>query len=132
MKIAVPLAAAILLTGMAPATAGTPQAATLDHFQKLAGTPASPERGKTLFEAEHTGGKPQTRSCTACHGKAPSKSGKTRAGKIILPMALSQTPDRYADLAKVEKWFRRNCNNVLGRACTAQEKSDFLAFMMSQ
>ena len=26
----------------------------------------------------------------------------------------------------------RNCNNVLGRQCTATEKGDFIAFMLSQ
>jgi hypothetical protein len=47
-------------------------------------------------------------------------------------MAVSTTPDRYTDAAKVAKWFRRNCKSVLGRECTAQEKGDFLAFMISQ
>jgi len=31
----------------------------------------------------------------------------------------------------VEKWFKRNCNDVLGRACSAQEKADFTAYMIS-
>ena len=47
-------------------------------------------------------------------------------------MAVSVTPDRFTDLAKVEKWFRRNCNTVLGRECTPAEKGDFIAFMTSQ
>ena len=38
----------------------------------------------------------------------------------------------YADPAKVEKWFKRNCNEVLGRACTPLEKGDWLSFMRSQ
>ena len=47
-------------------------------------------------------------------------------------MAVSATPDRFTDLAKVEKWFRRNCNTVLGRECTTEEKGNFIAFMASQ
>jgi hypothetical protein len=47
-------------------------------------------------------------------------------------MAVSKTPDRYTDPAKVEKWFQRNCQSVLGRECTAVEKGDFLTFMTSQ
>jgi hypothetical protein len=31
----------------------------------------------------------------------------------------------------VEKWFKRNCNDVVGRACTAQEKGDVLAYVMT-
>ncbi len=127
-----PLAAALFLTAIAPASAGPDQDSVLTYFQQRADSAASPERGKSLFEARHGGGKPQTPSCTSCHGGTPSETGKTRAGKEIAPMALSRTPQRFSDLKKVEKWFRRNCNSVLGRECTAQEKSDFLAFMMSQ
>jgi hypothetical protein len=32
----------------------------------------------------------------------------------------------------VEKWFTRTCQDVLGRACTAQEKGDFITYMMGQ
>jgi len=31
----------------------------------------------------------------------------------------------------VEKWFRRNCNDVLNRACTASEQGDVLAYLMT-
>ena len=47
-------------------------------------------------------------------------------------MAASVTPARYTDPAKVEKWFKRNCTEVLGRVCTAQEKGDWLTFMLGQ
>ena len=46
-------------------------------------------------------------------------------------MAPAANPQRFSDAAKVEKWFKRNCNDVLGRACTAQEKGDVLAYLMS-
>jgi len=38
---------------------------------------------------------------------------------------------RFTDPSKVEKWFKHNCGDVLGRACTAQEKGDVLAFLRS-
>jgi Domain of unknown function (DUF1924) len=47
-------------------------------------------------------------------------------------MAASANPKRYGDEAKTEKWFGRNCNNVLGRECTATEKGDFITFMLAQ
>jgi hypothetical protein len=37
---------------------------------------------------------------------------------------------RLADPAKVEKWFKRNCQDVLERACTAQEQGSFAASAM--
>jgi hypothetical protein len=46
-------------------------------------------------------------------------------------MAVSATPARYTDPAKVEKWFKRNCTEVIGRECSAQEKGDWLTYMTS-
>lgn len=92
----------------------------------------SAERGRQLFSVQHATGKPETPSCTSCHTKSPLKVGSTRAGKEIAPMAVSKTPERYTDIKKVEKWFRRNCKSVLGRVCTSLEKGDFLTFMMNQ
>ena len=92
----------------------------------------SAERGRSLFSSNHATGKPETPSCTSCHTNNPAKVGQTRAGKSISPLAISKSPERYADPKKVEKWFRRNCNSVLGRECTPLEKGDFLTFMASQ
>jgi len=38
-------------------------------------------------------------------------------------------PDRFSDSAKVEKWFRRNCKDVLSRECTPLEKADVVAYV---
>jgi Domain of unknown function (DUF1924) len=92
----------------------------------------SAERGELLFRSDFSGGKPDTPSCTACHTRDPKNVGQTRAGKDIDPMAASVNPQRYTDQEKAEKWFGRNCRNVLGRECTATEKGDFITFMLSQ
>ena len=92
----------------------------------------SAARGQALHTARHTTGKPDTPACTQCHGDKPRNAGRTPTGKSIEPMAVSANPTRYSDPAKVEKWFRRNCNEVLGRACTPAEKGDWLAYMISQ
>ena len=86
--------------------------------------------GKAFFRDRHTGGKPDTPVCTECHTTDLSKSGKTRAGKDIEPMAASVNPKRYTDKAEVEKWFKRNCNDVLGRECTLAEKGDVLTYLL--
>jgi hypothetical protein len=46
-------------------------------------------------------------------------------------MAPSVNPKRFSDAANVEKWFKRNCNDVLKRACSTQEKGDFITYMLS-
>ena len=92
----------------------------------------SAARGEALYRDRHTGGKPDTPSCTSCHANDPRKPGQTLTGKAIAPVAVSVSPDRYTDPAKVEKWFKRNCTEVLGRQCTPLEKGDWLTWMISQ
>ena len=88
----------------------------------------SADRGKALYESQNTASA-DAASCSTCHTASPLKAGKTRAGKDIAPMAVSVSPDRFTDAAKVEKWFGRNCNTVLGRECTAVEKGDFITYL---
>ena len=92
----------------------------------------SATRGEALHRDRHTGGKPDSPSCTSCHGENTRAAGRTPVGKAIEPVAVSATPTRYTDAAKVEKWFRRNCREVLGRECSAREKGDWLAYMTTQ
>jgi hypothetical protein len=47
-------------------------------------------------------------------------------------MAPSANKERFTDVKKIEKWFKRNCNDVLARECTAQEKGDFLKYLLSK
>ena len=87
----------------------------------------SAPRGEQFFNARHGG----EWSCASCHGAtgaAPGKHAKT--GKAIAPLSPAANPERFADAAKAEKWFKRNCNDVLGRACTAAEKGDVLAYLL--
>jgi|GEM_PF-366343 len=102
--------------------------------QALAADPAfsgfSAERGGALFAGRFSGGSPELPSCTTCHSPDPRQFGQTRAGKEIEPMAVAVTPARFTDTEKVEKWFGRNCQGVLGRSCTPTEKGDFITFMI--
>ena len=116
-----------------PAWAETP-AELLAGFDKEArqGDPGfkgfSTQRGQQLFQQTHG----SEWSCASCHTDAPGGSGKhAKTGKSIAPLAPAANPDRFTSSAKVEKWFRRNCNDVLGRACTPQEKGDVLSWLMS-
>jgi hypothetical protein len=129
--ISILLAASVIST-FAFAAANPARQAILDGYAKEAGVTAfSAERGRALFEATHGGGKPDTPSCTTCHGVNPRSAGQTRAGKAIDPMAVSRNPKRFTDPSFVEKWFTRNCDGVLGRPCTATEKGDIIAYLSS-
>ena len=126
---------AILFSGASQAGAREDQLAQYASAAK-AETPGfagfSAERGKTLHTQNFTGGKPDTPACTTCHGKDTRSTGRAPSGKTIEAMAVSVTTTRYTDPAKVEKWFKRNCTEVLGRVCTPQEKGDWLTFMLGQ
>lgn len=90
----------------------------------------SVDRGRALYLGPHTGGKPETNACAACHTADPKREGRhATTGRAIKPMAVSVNPARFTDAADVEKRFSRDCPNVLGRACTAQEKGDFITFL---
>lgn len=123
-------AAALVVAPAAQVLADTP-ASTLRHFEAAAGAKGSAERGGALFTSTHSGGKPDTPSCLTCHTSNLHGTGMTRAGKVIPPMAVSSNPERFTDLKKTEKWFRRNCNSVLGRECSLNEKADIVAYLMS-
>lgn len=123
-----PAALALLILGAASARAGdTTPAAELARFQAEAGAAAAAARGQAFFTAQHGG----RWSCASCHGQSPTVAGRHAAtGKPIDPLAPSAQPDRFTDRAKVDKWFRRNCKDVLARACTAAEKADVIAWLM--
>jgi len=71
-------------------------------------------------------------SCASCHTERPSQPGKhARTGKSIAPLAPVANQERFTDPAKVEKWFRRNCNDVVQRACTSVEKGDVITWLLS-
>jgi len=96
---------------------------------RQAGFAPSAKRGETLFRQRfvHNDKMP---ACTSCHTDSPLNAGQHAVtGKAIRPLAFAANGERFADLAKVEKWFGRNCKEVVGRACTPGEKADFVAFM---
>ena len=89
---------------------------------------ASASRGEQFFNSKH--GKEW--SCASCHENPPNHDTKhIITGKVIKPLAPSANATRFTDDVKVDKWFKRNCNDVLGRDCTSQEKADVLVWLMS-
>ena len=116
-----------LALAAAGATAATP-AEQLAGYSAAAKAAADPVRGQKFFTTVGT----KEWSCSSCHGATPTGSGKhASTGKAIQPLAPAFNAERFADAAKVEKWFRRNCNDVLGRECSAGEKADVLAWLQT-
>lgn len=71
-------------------------------------------------------------ACASCHTDSPKNTGKhSSTNRDIQPMAPAVNPKRFSDAAQVEKWFKRNCQDVFARACTTQEKGDFISYMLS-
>ena len=64
----------------------------------------SAELGASFFHAEHVHSNGQKVSCATCHTADPKNQGKTRANKLIEPMAPVVNAQRFTDAAKVEKW----------------------------
>jgi hypothetical protein len=101
----------------------------LTRFEKEAGATASVERGGRFFASKQG----SDWSCTSCHTERPTQPGRhVKTDKPIQPLAPAANAVRFTDTGKVDKWFGRNCNDVLSRVCTAQEKADVLAWLMAQ
>jgi mono/diheme cytochrome c family protein len=133
MKNMVVVTSGIVAMILSTATLAGPREDLLTQYAAAAKTTSfSAARGQTLHTQNFSGGKPDTPSCTTCHGKDTQGAGRALTGKTIEPVAVSVTPTRYTDPAKVEKWFKRNCTEVLGRECTPQEKGDWLTFVIGQ
>ncbi|WP_114969687.1 DUF1924 domain-containing protein [Rhodoferax ferrireducens] len=122
------LVLAALACGLSPLAQAITPAEQLAGYTAQAGAPAQPTRGQQLFTTQH--GKKW--SCSSCHTATPTVDGKhASTGKVIAPLAPAFNPERFADTAKTEKWFRRNCKDVMGRECTPAEKSDVLAWLLT-
>ena len=109
MKRSIVLSGAVLLTVLsATSHAATPQSFLEGYAQEAkAQNPAfkgfSVKAGESFYKQTHGG----DWSCSSCHTDNPTA------------------------VAKVNKWFKRNCNDVLKRECTAEEKGNLLTYLLS-
>jgi len=121
-----------LLLAAPAAFAETPESVLASIKGDASGAPGfqgfSAARGETFFKTRQGG----EWSCASCHTDNPAAQGKhAKTGKVIKPLAPAANAERFSDMAKVEKWFKRNCNDVLERVCTPQEKGDVLAYLLT-
>lgn len=126
--------ALVVIAGLAaqPAVAETPSQIQASIESSARSAPGfqgfSAVRGEQFFKTTHG----NDWSCASCHTDNPAASGKhAKTNKIIQPLAPSANAERFTDPAKVAKWFKRNCNDVLGRVCTPQEQGDVLSYLLA-
>jgi hypothetical protein len=85
-------------------------------------------RGQSFFNSTHG----NEWKCASCHGALPTGKGEHAiTHKVIDPLAPAFNAQRFSDLPKADKWFRRNCKDVLARECSAAEKADVLAWLIT-
>ncbi len=127
---------ALFLAGLAGAATAASPAQVRDAYAAAAAgqNPAfkpSAERGAAFFRQRFAVSETLP-ACTSCHTGQPGNVGRHAVtGKAIRPLAVAANAERLSDPAKVEKWFGRNCKEVVGRACSAAEKADFVQFLLS-
>lgn len=118
---------AMSLVFWGPSAQATSPQDQLQRWQASAGQTGQAVRGQAFFGQRHGG----EWSCASCHGQPPtSPSRHASTGKSIAPLAPAFHADRFTDSAKVDKWFKRNCKDVLSRECTAIEKADVMAYLI--
>ncbi len=117
----------------APAFAETPDQVLAElQVEAAKSTPNfqgfSAQRGEQFFKQKHG----SDWSCSSCHTDNPAATGKhAKTDKPIDPMAPSVNTERFTNPKKIAKWFKRNCGDVLDRACTSQEKGDVLSYLLT-
>jgi hypothetical protein len=150
-----------LLAGVltAAATYAADPQAFLEQYahQARAADPAfagfSAERGMALYFRTHEVEGMGPVSCASCHQADPRKTSEAHRDQIpcrachvvfsgqpeghrptrreVRPMAPSANPDRFTNEWRTEYWFGYNCKLLLARECTAQEKGDFITWLLS-
>jgi cytochrome c553 len=131
MKPVIPLLVLVCATS---AWAATPAELLSGYRAEAAGQAAgfqpSAQRGAE-FHTRRFGVSAKLAACASCHTDNPAQAGRhVVTDKQIKPLAPAANAERFSDPAKVEKWFKRNCTEVVGRECTAAEKADFIAFVI--
>ncbi|RDE19383.1 DUF1924 domain-containing protein [Motiliproteus coralliicola] len=111
-----------------PISHASPIHGLLDAYRNQGAEAFSAKRGEQLWLTQRDG-----RRCGSCHTDDPKAPGKhQKTGKAIKPLAPSVNAERLTSEKTIKKWLKRNCKWTLRRECTAQEKGDFLTWLLSR
>ncbi len=90
-----------------------------------------PELGRNFFKREFTLKGKQV-SCSSCHTDNPANTGKHMVtGKPIKPLSPVVEKNRFSNVDKIEEKFVEHCNEIIGRDCTAVEKGNYIAYLLT-
>lgn len=96
-------------------------------------TDFSVARGEKIFTTMHIGKKGKEISCASCHNLDLKTKGKNiHTNKVLEPLAPSVNKMRLSDVKDVQKWLRRNFNDVYTKEGTALQKGDVLYYINSK
>lgn len=130
LAVAVPLGIPAHAQAAAPAAAALLRGwETQARRERPAFAGFSAAEGRRIYLEEHVQDG-QKVSCATCHTPSPRAQGRSPAGQVVDPLSPAVNPDRFTNPADVEKWFKRNCKQVLGRECTAEEKGHFVTYVL--
>ncbi|QKF83515.1 DUF1924 domain-containing protein [Halarcobacter ebronensis] len=91
------------------------------------------KRGEEIFTSKHIGKKGKEISCSSCHGVDLTKSHENFfTAKVIEPLSPNTNKKRLTQKKEIDKWLKRNFNDVYNREGTPKEKGDVLSFIMSK
>ncbi len=91
------------------------------------------KRGEEIFTSKHMGKKGKEVSCETCHSVNLANSGENIfTGKSIEPLSPKANPKRLTDINEIEKWLKRNFNDVYNREGTSTEKGDVLTYIINK
>ena len=91
------------------------------------------KRGEEIFTSKHIGKRGKEIACTTCHTINLNNSGEnTFTGKTIEPLSPKANPKRFTDVKEIEKWMKRNFNDVYNREGTALEKGDVITYIINK
>lgn len=91
------------------------------------------KRGEGIFKSKHIGKKGKEISCESCHTTNLANNGENIfTGKTIEPLSPKANPKRLTDISEIEKWLKRNFNDVYNKEGTPMEKGDVITYIMSK
>ncbi|HSI42959.1 MAG TPA: DUF1924 domain-containing protein [Methylotenera sp.] len=89
--------------------------------------------GKFFFNRKIKLANGKEAACASCHTANPADEGKhIITGKPIKPLSPTVNYKRFSDVEKVEEQFTKHCNDIIGSDCTAAEKANYIAYLLTE
>lgn len=89
--------------------------------------------GKMFFNRKFKAPNGKEVACASCHTSNPANEGRNIVtGKSIAPLSPVVNAKRFNDIEKVEDKFTEHCNDIVGADCTAAEKANFIAYLLTE